>query len=116
MNDVNSCVDLANLRDITGGDKELEAELFDEFIQSSHEQIILMGDNTQEIPDNQEVWRQNAHALKGIALTLGANILSNLAKTAQQNNTMPSSDKLILLSDIKAEHQRVIAFLNQITR
>lgn len=116
MSDINICVDLTNLRDITGGDPELEAELFEEFIQSSNEQITLMEHNTENTSNHQEIWRQNAHALKGISLTLGAHNLSRHAKIAQEQKTLPSPDKIKLLSDIKNEHAKVMAFLNNIPK
>jgi len=100
------CVDLSNLRELTDGDKELEAELFEEFIESSQKLLA-----TLENSDSPTEWSKAAHALKGISANLGAMTLSEIARTAQEKDGALSSEKLQLLNALKHENAKVIQFL-----
>jgi len=108
MNDSLS-VNLTNLREITDGDTELEAELFEEFRTSSSALMIELEHNLQN--DDYEPWRKTAHALKGIAANLGAGQLANLAKEGQENYKALVNVKQNLLNQIKSEYINVLRFL-----
>ncbi|MGH1456003.1 MAG: Hpt domain-containing protein [Alphaproteobacteria bacterium] len=103
-------VDLSNLRMATDGDAELEQELFEEFISSTTDLIHDLENHCQGSSDN-EKWRTSSHALKGIALNLGANPLGALGKNAQDISEHSIDEKTRLLSNIKSEHQKVLEFL-----
>lgn len=98
-----TCVDLSNLRELTDGDKELEEELFQEFITGADEIIESLSTTN----DNEE-WRQAAHALKGISLNLGAARLSELSSSAQGNFEQGRDEKNIIIENIKAEYAKVV--------
>ncbi len=103
-------VDLTNLREITDGDREMEKELFKEFIKTADCYIISLGDILN--PDKNELWRTTAHAFKGLALNLGAVNLGALCKNAQENNTASPQDKTAMLEAIRQEYAEVKDFLN----
>lgn len=105
---MNDSVDLANLRSITDGNKELELMLFNEFCISAETSIQTMAENCVEN------WRSAAHALKGSAYNLGAHILGDLCKKAQDNPAIDGTEKEELLNAIKAEYIRVKAFLGNV--
>lgn len=100
-------VDLDNLREITDGDAELEAEFFDEFRSSANEVLSVL----DPVANDNETWRKAAHALKGIAMNLGAYPLGELGKQAQEKCEAPSEEKQTMLAEIKAEYQNVLQFL-----
>lgn len=102
-------VNLVNLREITGGDFELELSLFEEFISSSNNLVK----NLEQALQNKdcESWRKSAHSLKGVAFNLGATKLGELSKKAQENYK-ESNEKNEMLETIIDEHKKVIEFLN----
>lgn len=95
-------LDLTNLREMTDGDKELEAHLFEEFFRSSE---TLMKDliTAIETGDN-EMWRKSAHALKGTAYNLGAQSLGDSCRTAQENLEKEDAAKHNMLNDIQTHY------------
>ena len=103
-------VDLANLRDMIGNDKELESELFEEY-RSSSESILDELDNYCQQESDNESWKKAAHALKGIAYNLGANKLGELCKEAQDAYTLPANEKKMLLEKIQSENKSVLDYL-----
>ena len=106
----NDSVDLTNLRELIQNDHEMEAALFDEFISSSN---ALMKELETYIScnDQNEEWRKAAHALKGIAINLGAERLGELAKDCQEQCDVPSQDKVELFKQLETEHGNVLEFL-----
>lgn len=107
----NDVVDLANLRDMIGNDKELEKELFEEYQSSSIVLLDQLKSFYQQESDN-ESWKKSAHAFKGIAHNLGAINLGELCKKAQDGMALPANEKKILLEKIEAENKKVIEYLN----
>lgn len=106
-------VDLTNLREITDGDTEMEAELFAEFITSSDAYIRNLSEMVQ---DNQsEEWRSIAHAFKGLALNLGAEHLGELCKAAQENHTATHQEKATMLASIQEEYHVVRGYILNLT-
>lgn len=104
-------IDLTILRKSIGGDVELERELFEEFISSSGELIGEL-ERTSIDTSKGEEWRQAAHALKGISLNLGASLLGDLSKQAQEGCEKDAEFKKSLLEKIHEEQQKVVDFLN----
>jgi len=98
-------LNLENLREITGGDKEIELELFEEYKTSSENLLdILQGC----IHGDNEKWRETAHALKGISVLLGAEYLGSLAKTAQEQNDAASDQKQKMYDGMIEAHAIVL--------
>jgi histidine phosphotransfer protein HptB len=98
-------IDLSNLREITGGDVDVERELFDLFLQSADECIAALK-NSADTPHNDE-WRKQAHAFKGTSLNLGAGELGRLCKEAQEKYQAAPDEKRALLAAIESEFGRV---------
>lgn len=94
-------VDLANLREMTDGDVEMEQMLFEEFYSSSDKMLATLGANICD--GESEEWRSSAHALKGTSLNMGADKLGELCKHAQEAHGAPMVEKQRLFSEIKEE-------------
>ena len=103
-------VDLTNLRELTGGDEEMETELFLEFLSSAREAIAILEQNC--LDGENDDWRRATHALKGTSLSLGAERLSQICKTGQEKQGSDTEEKSEILTGIKAEFQKVEAFLD----
>lgn len=98
-------IDLDNLRRITGGDADMEKELFQIFLESGESCIK----NLHQVfaADDSEGWKSHAHAFKGLSLNLGANPLGALCNQAQQAYLAARDEKQKLLTSIEAEFARV---------
>ena len=74
-------IDLKNFYDITGRDKELERELFSDFINKSE---INLGAMHAALKSGDKMsWEENAHMMKGACRMLGAFILADLMAKAE---------------------------------
>lgn len=102
---MNEVVDFTILRDITGGDRELERELFTIYFESADE--CLTGMRASIPVEDADEWRKQAHALKGSSMNLGADQLGMLCQTAQKNPDLPIDQKQALLAEIESEYERV---------
>lgn len=102
-------VNLDNLREMTGGDQALEKELFDVYLASSETCLDALRKN--QGVGNEETWRTQAHAWKGMSLNLGADNLGKLCAEAQMNHTAPPEKKAEMLAAIEAEYAAVKAYL-----
>lgn len=102
-------VDLTNLRSMTGGDANLEKQLFDQFYDEFETGLQFLENYIQE--NNAEEWRRKSHALKGLALNLGAADLSSLCKKAQETYQSENALKIALLKNIRSEYDVVRQFL-----
>ena len=100
-------LDLSNLREAIGDDKELEQELFEEFISSTTE--ILESLN---IDCTHDEWRQKSHALKGLCANLGAMKMSDLCMQSQDMSEGSANQKHSLFVLIQSEHKTVVDLLN----
>jgi len=109
---MNVPVDLANLRSMTDGDREMEVALFEEFY-SSFETGIAELEASVEAPAA-ETWRKQAHALKGVALNLGAGHLGELGKKAQDEYQAGAEAKTALVQSIRTEYEQVKLFLQKL--
>ncbi len=105
-------VDLTNLRSMTDGDAEMEKALFDEFFSSFEAGIVALRANIEEAAA--ETWRKQAHALKGMALNLGAIKLGELCKKGQEEPNADGNAKSSLLKNIEAEYAQVQEFLKKL--
>jgi HPt (histidine-containing phosphotransfer) domain-containing protein len=108
---VSEHINFDNLREMTDGDAQVEQELFQVFIDTAEECLDLMRSSCES--DDREIWRTQAHALKGISLNLGAEPLGILCHHAQLSFNSPPSDKVELLKVIVAEYNNVKAELRE---
>jgi HPt (histidine-containing phosphotransfer) domain-containing protein len=94
-------LDFTNLRKITGGDAVLETELFQMFLDSSHECFGFLKESWDI--GQEEIWRANAHAFKGISFSIGAEELGQLCRHAQEHHMAEPKEKLKMLAAIEKE-------------
>lgn len=104
-----SVVNLDNLREMTGGDKTLERELFNVYLTSAEECLRSLKQNLAE--GQEESWRTQAHAWKGMSLNLGAETLGKLCADAQMSHLASREEKEKMLAAIEAEFEQVKIFL-----
>ncbi len=105
-------VNLANLREMTGGDAAIERELFAVFMDSSEKCFANLEANAAA--GQEEAWRTEAHAWKGMSLNLGAESLGHLCANAQMKNTAPPEEKAKILAEIKDEYEKVKQYLKSV--
>lgn len=104
-------VDLEHFEMFTDGDKEMEHELFEMFIEHSETGIEDLA-AAQKSGDN-EAWRKAAHKFKGSAANLGANKLSAECKHAEENFEKDTQEKEVLFEKIKFSYDEVKLFLEK---
>ena len=109
---MNKPVDLTNLRSMTDGDRDLEKALFEEFYSSFEAGIRTLQSNCVDTAC--ETWRKQAHALKGISVNLGAEVLGTLCKNAQEEHLADAPAKHALIKQIQEEYSQVKSFLDAI--
>jgi len=105
-------LDLTNLRDATGGDGEMERELFRMFLESGEASISELATLWQA--GKEDLWREQAHAFKGAAYNLGAGPLGEICKEAQESFAAPPEKKRALLDVMQAEFSEVRAELEKL--
>lgn len=105
-------VNLTNLRSMTDGDLDLEKSLFEEFYLSFEAGIrhLQASCEAQAV----EAWRKEAHALKGIALNLGAESLGMLCKEAQDKHEAAVAVKQELVGRIEVSYREAKQFLQKV--
>lgn len=74
-------INLNHIREISGGDTDLEKSLVHAFLSQSDENILTMG--AAMAGSNLDDWHKAAHMMKGGALGVGAETLAHLCNTAQ---------------------------------
>jgi HPt (histidine-containing phosphotransfer) domain-containing protein len=102
---MNLAVDLSELREITGGDPEVESEYFQIFFDSAALCMQKLSAST-EAGHNQE-WERAAHGFKGISLGLGALRLGELCVAAMNDFAAAPEAKAKMLVAIGQELARV---------
>lgn len=105
-------VNLENLREMTGGDVALEKELFTVYMDSAWKCLEALRGSLGA--GQEEVWRTQAHAFKGMSLNLGAENLGQLCAKAQMNHTAAEGEKKAMLAAIETEYELVKNFLTHI--
>lgn len=104
-------VNLEWLRELTGGDRDLEEALFQEFFSSSE---LLLTQLTQALEsDDSNAWKSIAHALKGVAYNLGAQQMGDYCMIAQEDYEASRDVKEPLLHSISQEYGQVKTFLEK---
>lgn len=92
-------VNLDNLHSITGGDVGLETELFASFTKCADDCILKLSLAADD--QDQAKWRENAHALKGLCYNMGAEVLGQLCREAQDSYQISKEQKSLVLGQIK---------------
>ncbi|QQR69567.1 MAG: Hpt domain-containing protein [Alphaproteobacteria bacterium] len=104
-------LDLTNLSDVFGEDREGARLLVDTLITSTQESLTTL---TAECTDGaNETWRKTAHAIKGEMANLGAARLSELCQKAQHAHEASASEKRAYLQAIEQEWTVVQTGLSQ---
>ncbi len=106
----NQPVDLSNLREAIDHDKELEQELFVEFIRSAEEQLAILSQHIQTQNDN-VAWKHAAHALKSTSGSLGAAELSDLCSRGQAEYDESLEQKKMVFNLIDKEYEKVKEYI-----
>jgi HPt (histidine-containing phosphotransfer) domain-containing protein len=104
-------VDLGQLRELIGGDRELEQTLINLFITSSAEDLNYLQNNFKDEEDIQ--WQRHAHSLKGSSRNMGAFGLGDLCSKAQDSYKASATEKKEIYLQIQAEFDRVKDFFSK---
>ena len=107
---IGSAVDLSRLRDLTGNDENIIAQLIKIFIDDTDEHGVLLRTAVNDM--NIENIVSEAHRIKGGAAQVGAERLRNLASTIEQMGRDDQlSDIEAIMSDFEKEYIQVHAYL-----
>jgi len=106
-------VELLRLQEICLGDKDFQRELIDVFLEDSLERIHTM--ETAMAEKNLEIFRLQAHSIKGASANAGAgkmtDIAANMEKGADGDALPPETPRM--LEELKTEYEKVRAFLTR---
>lgn len=105
-------VELDRLQEICCGDREFERELIDVFLTDSLERIRTMESALQE--RNQEIFRVQAHSIKGASANAGAETMTAIAHSLEQvavEGNGGTAERLV--QDMKQEYEKVRIFLTR---
>jgi HPt (histidine-containing phosphotransfer) domain-containing protein len=105
-------LDLANMREITDGDRELERTLYMTFLSSGESCLEAL--TRLCVDGEQKEWKEHSHSLKGEAANLGAKKLAGFCQEAQMAYTASREIKLKLLEQIEQEWKVVRSYLEQL--
>ncbi len=78
-------LDESHLFALTGGDAGLRDEILETFLESARGNIELL-----RAADSGDIWRRAAHRLKGLAASVGAQSMADLAAEATLGNPDPA--------------------------
>jgi HPt (histidine-containing phosphotransfer) domain-containing protein len=105
-------VELERLQEICCGDQEFERELIQIFLSDSLDRIRSMETALRE--KNLEIFRIQAHSIKGASANAGAERMTEIAQCMEQADKEGSPrDVFRLLEDLKGEYDRVRIFLTR---
>lgn len=99
------------LHALTGGDVELEKELFSIFLSSARECLDGLASSMEQ--EQSSAWKRHAHALKGICLNLGAEHFGELCRQAQEDFRALPEDKATTLQNLESELALVTTALQE---
>lgn len=101
-------VDLEHLSKYTGGDRNLERELFQIYVPNGEEYLDAM---QQAIGNGDDaIWRRSAHSLKGASRGIGAFPISNIAEEAEKLQDGDSEERERLVGELRVALEQVRAF------
>lgn len=105
----NVIIDWARIRLFTDGNQDEEKELIDMFILYADETLKIL--ETSSKSEENHIWQQASHKLKGSAANLGANRLSEICYQAEKINTFNTEIKGEFYNKILSEYQCVYSQL-----
>ena len=106
-------IDINYLNELTTGDLKIERELMQLFVDRSIEKIDKMTVALEN--DDNEMWNEASHALKGAAGAIGAWDFMRLAESAQKVKNDTKSKKSKILDKIKIDNDLVLNFIYKFT-
>jgi|GEM_PF-2010098 len=106
---ISNVINLDVLNDYTGGDLEKNKELLTIFQEKSLEDIEML--SKYLIDGKSKEWSAQAHALKGSAAYIGADILYSLSEKAQNMMDASREDREIIYGAIKENHNEICKYL-----
>ncbi len=96
---VDASVNLSAMRSFTDGDKNLEKQLIESFLQQSEKNMSIFKDNL--ISGESTPWIEAAHMLKGGAAGVGAERLSELCEKAQSMKAVSADERVQIFKQIE---------------
>lgn len=104
-------VDLEHLSKYTGGDRNLERELFQIYVPNGEEYLEAM---TQAIDGGDDaVWRRSAHSLKGASRGIGAFPISDIAEEAEKMDGGDPGERARMVEELRVALEDVRRFAQQ---
>ncbi len=103
-------IDLEHLRRYSGGDQDLEAEVFAMFRQQVEMWMRLLEPDTDT-----ESWASAVHSLKGSARSIGAHDLATTCETAEQANANGPTARAIAIGDMRNSVDAALNFIDSHT-
>lgn len=94
--------DLEQLEEMTDGDPEVKKDIVEAFFECGDECLEELG---QSVSSENIMWKEKAHALKGIALNFGATRIAELSRAAEENCDLSREEKEKLFGDIQKAYQ-----------
>jgi len=107
MND--SPIDLENLRKITGGDKDIEDLLLEEFISSSNKLITELKENYEN--ENYKDLKVSLHSLRGICMNLNADHLVELCQAIEKEEIEVLEKVDNFIEGVIEEHLKITSYI-----
>lgn len=94
--------DLEQLDEMTDGDPELKKDIVEAFFECGDE---CLEELEQSLGGENIMWKEKAHALKGIALNFGATRVAKLSAEAEEGCEMSTAEKEKFFVDIQEAYQ-----------
>ncbi len=106
-----SPVELNQLHIFTNGDMDEEKELLALFLAHGATNIQEM--ESYILENDHEAWKRSAHRMKGSAVNLGAVVLSDYCKKAEEDSTCSEQRKRVMLAHIKEAFDDIREFMDR---
>ena len=94
--------DLAQLEEMTDGDPELKKEMTQVFFECGDDCLVGL---KESIGGGNLMWKEKAHALKGIALNFGATKVSKLSHFAEESYEFNREEKEKMFTEIQTAYK-----------
>ncbi len=106
----NAAIDLEHLQRYSGGDADLEAEVFALFRQQ-----VEMWSRLLDPKADQESWASAAHSLKGSARSIGAHGLARACEKAEISGHQGLTARAIAAQEVQKSVEEALKFIDQHT-
>jgi len=106
----NAAIDLEHLRRYSGGDADLEAEVFALFRQQ-----VEMWSRLLDPKVDQESWASAAHSLKGSARSIGAHALAAACEQAENCGADSPTSRSVAAQEVQKSVEDALEFIDQHT-